>query len=596
MGLRTVAAGLSVTAVIFASGCSGSAAGNPGAMPDPGAIASRSVASRVRTSTQLVIKIPHRHRRRGRFISPSTVSASFSVSPATGCSECSPAFTKNYYLVAPSQYCTATASATTCAFPLALVPGSYAGSLATYDGWNGAPTGNVLSQNQLFAFDVVKGRANVPAITLDGLTSYMQMLGLSDGTLALSTSGGRFLIEVASGTSGRLQIVAYDADGDAILGPGAPTFNVTATGSFTSSVNGNVVTLTAPSQPAKGYYSLTVSPSTCISQPVSNCAAVAKLAFLPIVAVSYGTNVEVQRTSRAAAPGNELATIGGFNAVGPVQFDKNGNLFVLDEGTGPSHPTTVREFAPPYNGTPVATITETNDVAPTAMAVAPNGSVAITDNSSASVGVYASNGSRVSTTPISPPFSFGIGTPGSLAFDSDNNVWCGSDVGNVAELTAASNYTTIGTLFAGVNDPVSMAFDAANNIYVGDNGTGSVKEFDAPGYTTSSVTAITGLAGVTQITRDETPFWLTGKIEAYAGPSGTSLVDYPVSNIASLLAQSTIPGNFVAFDQDGNLYYSINAAGKIGLIFGVDAYTNTGELQVASGSDVPSGLAAFPGP
>lgn len=494
----------------------------------------------------------------------------------------------------PSNNCTASTSATTCTFPLALAPGSYAGSLATYDAWNGAPTGNVLSQNQLFAFNVVKGKANTPSITLSGLTSYMRMLGLSDGTLAVSTAGGRFLVEVAAGTHGRMQIVAYDADGDAILGPGAPAFSVTAAGGFTSSVKAGVATIAAPSQAVKGHYSLTVSPSTCVTQPVSNCAYAANLAFLPIVAVNQSTDVVVQRTSSTAAPGNTLATIVGFHNVSSVQFDKNGNLFILDEASGAS-PTTVREFAPPYDGAAVATITEPNDSPPTVMAVAPNGSIGITDSSSASVGVYASNGSTVSSTPVTSPFSFGVATPVSLAFDSGNNLWCGSNSGGVIEqLTAASNYTSVGSFASGLSDPTSVVFDTSNNIYAGDVGTGSIHEFDAPGYTTSSFATITGLTGITQVARNEAPFWVGGTLEAYAGPFGTALIDYPPSKVASTLADTTVVGNFVAFDQDGNLYYSVNAAGRIGLMLGVDDYTTFHELTITNSSSVPTSVAVFP--
>jgi hypothetical protein len=228
------------------------------------------------------------------------------------------------------------------------------------------------------------------------------------------------------------------------------------------------------------------------------------------------------------------------------------------------------------------------------MAVAPNGSVAITDNSTASVGVYASKGSRVSTTPISPPFSFGVSTPVALAFDSANNVWC-SNGGVIVELTAASGYATGGSAIAGgLSDPVSMAFDASNNIYVGDNGTGKVVEFDAPGYTTSSVAAITGLGSVAQIARNEAPFWVGGAIEAYAGSLGTTLIDYPPSKIATSLAHSATAGNLVAFDQDGNLYYSLNAPGKIGVMLGVDTYQKSRTLQITNASKVPYGVTVFP--
>jgi hypothetical protein len=135
-----------------------------------------------------------------------------------------------------------------------LAPGTYSGKLATYDGTAGceklAQPCSVLSQNQSFPIAIAAGTANVVSVTLSGVLRGVLFVNLTPSTLAADTTLN--LISLAPGTSGRVELLPQDADGNIILGPGTPQFTVANGKTFTVSMSGNVMTLSAPLTPITG--------------------------------------------------------------------------------------------------------------------------------------------------------------------------------------------------------------------------------------------------------------------------------------------------------------------------------------------------------
>ena len=117
------------------------------------------------------------------------------------------------------------------------------------DGSN-KPTGTVLSKDQAFPLAVVRGKANVPTITLSGVPSGLQFSGYL-AELARRYELPLFtlpaILVAGQGVSGRFAVYATDPDGNVILGPGAPAFAVSVSGGFSATVGGNTVRLAVPS-------------------------------------------------------------------------------------------------------------------------------------------------------------------------------------------------------------------------------------------------------------------------------------------------------------------------------------------------------------
>jgi hypothetical protein len=77
--------------------------------------------------------------------------------------------------------CVDDGAATMCA--IALNPGSYIGTIVTYDGPLSAtqqPTGTVLSKDQSFPIAIVAGQTNTPVISLYGAPSGIQFSSFSN--------------------------------------------------------------------------------------------------------------------------------------------------------------------------------------------------------------------------------------------------------------------------------------------------------------------------------------------------------------------------------------------------------------------------------
>ncbi|HTA38569.1 MAG TPA: hypothetical protein VK760_05815, partial [Candidatus Acidoferrales bacterium] len=159
---------LPLAAGLVLAGCSNAGpagSGRSGLVP-----ATSPAAVRGRTTTTLTIHIPKRVRGRlhAHFVSPSTQSASIFIAPNAGCTACTPALTQKIGLTAGSKSCATNATGVTCTIVFVLKPGSYTGSMTTYDGAlnaSGNPTGSALSEAQSFPLNVISGKANAPAIS-----------------------------------------------------------------------------------------------------------------------------------------------------------------------------------------------------------------------------------------------------------------------------------------------------------------------------------------------------------------------------------------------------------------------------------------------
>jgi virginiamycin B lyase len=126
--------------------------------------------------------------------------------------------------------CHVSAAGTSCTLRFALAAGSYAADVAAYDGpigRNRRPTGALLAANHDARFTTAQ--ATIP-ITLFGIPASGLFVPQPGGRLGGSQFAG-FTFPIAATSLQRLNFVALDADGNAIVGPAAPQVSLATTDS-----------------------------------------------------------------------------------------------------------------------------------------------------------------------------------------------------------------------------------------------------------------------------------------------------------------------------------------------------------------------------
>lgn len=459
------------------AGCAAPGGSHPLPATQPGNVEARSGGTRA----TLVFHIPRHRRKRAHFVSPSTKSGQIVVTPDSGCTTCSPKSTLDFNLTPASPGCTTKSGATTCTIDLKLKPGTYVGSLSTYDAYN-----DVLSANQSFPMAVKPGIANDIGVTLDGVPAHVKIARLS-GAVDILPYGFNYTIDLLGGSSsGSLSVTILDDDGNTIVGAGAPALHsVSAGAGFTAHNTGGTVSITAPATVTTTQTSLnlTISSPECTLSG-AYCSQSYSLGFEPVLAVvNGGTNTVLLEAANPNSGAPHYGTVSsGIYHPGDVKFDASGNLFVANQS--PSNGS-VLEYAEPYTAAPKTTITNGVDQ-PFALDLAPNKSLAVA-NGTGSVLVFA------------PPYT---GAPvtisltaTAIAFDANSNLWIAEHAA-LKRYTAASSYATNDvTITDHVNMPESIAIDNNGDLYVADSANRNVYLYKSPYSSLTSTVEAYGSAG-----------------------------------------------------------------------------------------------------
>jgi hypothetical protein len=548
----------------------------------------------------LVIHIPRhiRTKHRARFVSPSTQSASITIAPAGGCAGCSPTTSQQLGLTPASPNCAPDTNGTACTMAFVLSPGNYIGTIVTYDGplsAQGQPTGNVLSLDQSFPVPIVAGAANVLSLALFGVPASIAFLNLSAATLAIAAKTSPATLPtfyVAAGSTARFQAFAMDTDGNVILGPGAPTFTALANDGFSAASNGNTIVLTPPALVAgsSGSLAITASSPGC-SAPGATCIFSENVAFDSVVAIANtGTNAVaiLPQLAILAGKGTPYATIrsGISGPVAEAFQSLSGNLFVSN-----SVANTVTEYAPPYTGAPIATIS-TGLNKPGAIALALNGELAVANTTSDTVEMYAPpyTGAPVTITLLAAPER-----PNALAFDVSNNVWVAISNGNFVIQYTAPSYNSVVILLNkptnSINTPSAIALDLSENLYVAN--AGELDEYNASSsYSGTPSASATGLSGISALS-------ISGQSEGayiaacYSGGVNVYHTGGPPMTVVD--GKTTTSACLPAFDRRADLtavFPSTSGASAYAFLPGVG--WDTGSSFTSSQLSAPTAVAEWP--
>jgi hypothetical protein len=215
---------LALAAALLLSAC-GDGGSSPGASVPGGSatISPSSVAVTIRIDAPTTTG--QATRRRPKYLSPATQSITISVNGASPVAQ----------NLTPSGGDCSTPSfgATPVCTLVAMAPlGNDTFTFVTYDGTGG--TGNALSQNTV-AQTIVSGQTNTVSITLEGVPTGVVAYPYPGQTNVTATASGYTLLGT---TPANFLVVATDADGNVIVGPGAPALSVTS-----SSANMTVATV-----------------------------------------------------------------------------------------------------------------------------------------------------------------------------------------------------------------------------------------------------------------------------------------------------------------------------------------------------------------
>ena len=348
-----------MTLLLFAllAGCSGGQgrsalpiASNTAPATSGGSTASPVVASGTANTTIRITVPPSAQNasvavRHPAYVSPATQSISLVIMPS---GSSTPVYSEVTNLSPGSPGCASSTNGTVCTIQLSLPPGSYFADATTYTGTNG--TGTILSDGMQEPFSVGTSSSNLVALTLSGVPHAIQIVPISPAVTG--TAATSFLVTgPATGQAQGFTITALDAAGNAIVGPGSPSFTLTAAtshGPYTISqptaANPNQFAITPPNV-IGGYAKVTAtaqySDSTC-SQSGAVCSTSFIFNYSPFVHDDWitfahdflRTGRQTQATAITPATLSQLAVrwktaVPGYVDTAPLAW--KGNILVVNE-------------------------------------------------------------------------------------------------------------------------------------------------------------------------------------------------------------------------------------------------------------------------
>jgi DNA-binding beta-propeller fold protein YncE len=461
-------AALSITAAAL-SACGGG--GHGGAIP-----AKPSGSAQVATTARLLITVPNAvstaSTRQAAYVSASTKSVTIDAKPH-GSPTSVAGFPKLSNLAPTSPGCSAVAGGTQCILPILLLPGNFDITVTTFDATGGA--GNSLSAAQTVPFNVVQAQTNTLSISLGGVPTSITVI--PSGSLTGSVGAG---FTLPANTTATATIEGLDADGNVILGSGAPVVGMTSGNTSQLTITGptvpspNVVTLTSGALTASVAVTVTVTPASGGgSSALTASTTVGPPAVVHFYIANQGNNApagpsfitEYDQTGAQVTPSGgfslscttcqatfllyvpangllyvaEQTTTGGTDAIDA--FDLNGNRQTLSGGKFPA--------------------SSLSD--PVGMAYdSANGFIYVV-NQGASVTAYDLNGTQQTLTGQNFPVA-GLNLPDAIAYNPVSGLIYVANYGG----NTINAYDQNGTLqtssggFPGLNGPDGLGYDSAN--------------------------------------------------------------------------------------------------------------------------------------
>lgn len=244
---------------------------------------------------------------RARYVSPSTNSMLIEVYNKTHTTLLSK---QTANLAKSSSLCKPAYQGRTCTVAFAVPAGSDTFDVVLYD--KPAATGNALSVMKAFPHTVVAGKTSTLTMTLGGLARGIAILGTPSGGLSGEDNTAGF--SITGSRPQTLTIVPTDADGNYIVGPGAPAISWPVAPSN--------VTLTAPTKAKPNVWTL------ASSYQATNPTVAARVTIaVQTIPVAQSGGAVVKKSVRLALyqPWIYVMNAQGTGATAVRAYDENGN-------------------------------------------------------------------------------------------------------------------------------------------------------------------------------------------------------------------------------------------------------------------------------
>jgi DNA-binding beta-propeller fold protein YncE len=400
---------------------------------------------------RLTIEVPHRtraHHRAGRYVSPATASLAYSVDGVTQTPVAISPGSPNCTVNGPISYLQ-------CSVNLAIAPGNHLFSFTTKDA-----NGNVLSANTHVTFTVVAGAVNTIPVTLGGVASSFAVYP-PVAPQVVAGSGGGFTVYGKNAL--QFSIVPVDADGNAILGPGAPQPVVSSAPASMSMqtpapIAPNLWTFTStyvPTDPSVAQHSSISISATPV--PNSGGGAISQSVplslYVPwIYATSENGGDSVQVTDEAGNLQTHSGSFPNLSSVNQIAYDShNKQLYVANGGT---HKITYYDT----NGNYIGSFTGSDQPGGIAFD-AHNDFLYVTYVNTNTVSVYDEIGNQQTTTGSFP----GTNSPWPVTYDPNNRlIYVGNIVGGFNVYDEEGNQQSASGGFPNASNAYGSAYDPVN--------------------------------------------------------------------------------------------------------------------------------------
>jgi len=526
------------------------------------------------------VSIPKRKRDRGRFrskyISPSTQGMTIALSgPST--------LDETIGLTQSSPGCSASASGTTCTIGVVLEPCSsaavcYTGVVVTYDKVDCVaeecaipPGAHALSANQEVAFSVTTGQNNSLDLTLDGIPESVAIAPLP-GSGLVATSSTKFTISKCVTTPQNVNVIGVDADGNDIVGPGAPT-----SPALTSDDTTNLAVATpAPASP--NTFQL-VPPSTLASATIPNAGKVVHLtaSVTPLAgsgAATASSKIDVTFNSDVCGVMTEYPLkTSGSNPDG-ITAGPDDSLWFTEKSNNKIGRITTDGKITEYSIT-------TAGSQPVGIALGGDGALWFSEFNGNNIGRIQTNGviTNQFTIPTSGSGSLGIAAgPGGLWFAENTS-------GNIGKVTVGGTFSKY-PIASTPNGPDGIAEGSNDAIWFTQQAGNAISQITTSGTISTYALPETGSAPEGIVAGPDGALWFT---ECAGGRIGRITT-------AGAITETSIPTSAsgpkaIAPGPDGALWFT-ESPGYIGRITTAGAITN--EYTIATTPNLPSGIVAGP--
>ncbi|HTA39734.1 MAG TPA: SMP-30/gluconolactonase/LRE family protein [Candidatus Acidoferrales bacterium] len=526
-------------AALLAAGIAGCSGGGSPMLPASRQAPSGTVLAR------LTIKVPHRTRahRRGHYVSPATASLAYAVDGVTQTPVTISPSSPNCKVNGPISYLQ-------CSVNLSIKPGNHTFAFTTKDA-----AANVLSANTHVTFNVVAGSSNTIPVTLGGVASSLAVYPPAVPQVVVGSGGG---FTVYGKNALQFSIVPLDADGNAILGPGAPQPVVSA-----APVSMTMKT-PAPIAPNLWTFTSTYAPTD---------PSVAKVSSISISATpvpnSGGATVSATIPLALYVPWIYATSENGGDAV-----------VVTDEGG----------TAQPVSGT-FPNLSSVNGIAYDPH----NGFLYVENGGTSNITVYDLQGRQQT---VAGSFqNGGPDQPGGIVFDPHDNLlyvtYFSSD--SVSAFDEQGRLQTTSGAFANLTNPIGIAYDGADRALYVANAAGSVTAYDEQGVQKALPGGFPNLTAPAGLAYDSIDAFLFVTNTNFGGGAPGSITVYDTQG-----NQQTVSGSFpglgqgptsIAHDPHNDWFYVGDCSGAP-----VHAFDANGNQQTLSGtpSTYVPGIAIVP--